>query len=238
MTARARRRRPRTPRPPGCGGGAPRAARRPRARRGAPSIASQSSSMPSPRIASVSTIGGCGPDGAEREHLPHVVRASAAACGWSGLLIAITSGISMIPAFSACTESPEPGISTSTTVSAIESTPTSLWPVPTVSRKTTSLPDASSSSSACSVDSARPPRVAARAHRADEDAGVEEVVGEPDAVAEQRAVRERARRVDRDRRRRSARGAHVARRARRSGSTCRRPGEPVNPTACARPVSG
>ena len=46
----------------------------------------------------------------------------------------------MIPAFSACTESPEPGISTSTTVSAIESTPTSLWPVPTVSRKTTSLP--------------------------------------------------------------------------------------------------
>ena len=63
----------------------------------------------------------------------------------------------MIPAFSACTESPEPGISASTTVSAIESTPTSLWPVPTVSRKTTSLPDASSRSSAWSVDSARPP---------------------------------------------------------------------------------
>ena len=40
--------------------------------------------------------------------------------------------------------------------------------------------------------------MAARAHRADEDARVEEVVGEPDAVAEQRAVRERARRVDRD----------------------------------------
>ena len=44
-----------------------------------------------------------------------------AASGWSSLLIAITSGISMIPAFSAWTESPEPGISTSTTVSAIES---------------------------------------------------------------------------------------------------------------------
>ena len=40
--------------------------------------------------------------------------------------------------------------------------------------------------------------MAARAHRADEDAGVEEVVGEPDPVAEQRAVRERARRVDGD----------------------------------------
>ena len=40
--------------------------------------------------------------------------------------------------------------------------------------------------------------MAARAHRADEDALVEEVVGEADAVAEQRALRERARRVDRD----------------------------------------
>jgi hypothetical protein len=39
-------------------------------------------------------------------------------------------------------------------------------------------------------------RPAAR-HRADEDAGVEEVVGQPDAVAEQRAVREGRRRVDR-----------------------------------------
>ena len=64
----------------------------------------------------------------------------------------------MIPAFSAWIESPEPGISASTTVSAIESTPTSLWPVPTVSRKTTSLPEASSTSSACSVVSASPPR--------------------------------------------------------------------------------
>ena len=40
--------------------------------------------------------------------------------------------------------------------------------------------------------------MAARPHRADEDARVEEVVGEPDPVAEQRALRERARRVDRD----------------------------------------
>src|SRR5581483_8511128 len=35
-------------------------------------------------------------------------------------------------------------------------------------------------------------------HRADEDVRVEEVVGEPDPVAEQRALGERARRVDRD----------------------------------------
>ena len=64
----------------------------------------------------------------------------------------------MIPAFNACTASPEPGMRTSRTVSAIPITSTSLCPAPTVSRKTTSLPAASSTSSACSVASARPPR--------------------------------------------------------------------------------
>ncbi len=64
----------------------------------------------------------------------------------------------MIPAFSACTESPEPGMSTSRTVSAMPMISTSLWPVPTVSRYTSSLPAASSTSSACSVASASPPR--------------------------------------------------------------------------------
>src|SRR5205085_4644666 len=48
--------------------------------------------------------------------------------------------------------------------------------------------------------------VAARAHRADEDALVEEMVGEPDPVAEERALAERARGVDRD----HADGAAVA----------------------------
>ena len=45
---------------------------------------------------------------------------------------------------------------------------------------------------------AEPAERAAVGHRADEDARVEEVVGEADAVAEQRAVRERRRRVDRE----------------------------------------
>ena len=40
--------------------------------------------------------------------------------------------------------------------------------------------------------------MAAGAHRADVDAGIEEVLGESDPVAEQRSLRERARRVDRD----------------------------------------
>src|SRR5580765_3997576 len=38
--------------------------------------------------------------------------------------------------------------------------------------------------------------VAARAHRADEDAWIEEVVGKADAIAEQRAMGERARGID------------------------------------------
>src|SRR5688572_7308909 len=40
--------------------------------------------------------------------------------------------------------------------------------------------------------------VAARAHRADEDARIEKVLRQPDPVAEQRALRERARRIHRD----------------------------------------
>ena len=114
--------------------------------------------MPSPRTASVRTIGGFHPSCGPSESTWRTSFSIVFAIGWSILLIAITSGISMIPAFSAWIESPEPGISASTTVSAIESTPTSLCPVPTVSRKTTSLPAASSTSSACSVVSARPPR--------------------------------------------------------------------------------
>ena len=71
-----------------------------------------------------------------------------------------------------------------------------------------------------------PAQVSARAHRADVDARIEEVVGEPDAVAEKRAARERARR-DRPRPRpRFDPRRGCARRARRSGSTSRRPAGP------------
>ena len=121
-------RRPRTPRPRGCGArrsssapvglepGAVRRRSRPTARRCPRRAAPRSarSAAAAPTAPSASTC--------------RTSFAVCRACGWSALLIAITSGISMIPAFSACTESPEPGISASTTVSAIESTPTSLWP--------------------------------------------------------------------------------------------------------------
>src|SRR5207247_11121806 len=52
--------------------------------------------------------------------------------------------------------------------------------------------------------------MAARAHRADEDTRVEEMVGEPDAIAEQRALRKRARRIDRDHADALLPAAHVA----------------------------
>ena len=144
----------------------------------------------------------------------------------------------MIPAFSAWTESPEPGISTSSTVSAMPITSTSLWPVPTVSRKTTSLPAASSSEQRLQRRLREPAEVAARPHRADEDAGVEEVVGEPDPVAEQRALRERARRVDGDDADRAALGSRTWRTSALISEDFPTPGGPVTPIAYARPVCG
>ncbi len=74
----------------------------------------------------------------------------------------------------------------------------------------------------------QPAERAARRHRADEDARVEEVLGQPDPVAEQRAAAERRARVDRQHRDRALERALVGderpdqRRLARAG----RPGEP------------
>ena len=88
---------------------------------------------------------------------PRISRTIVSVSGWSALLITITSGISITPAFSAWIESPEPGISTSTIVSAWSMMSISAWPTPTVSTNTSSRPAASSSSAACSAASDRPP---------------------------------------------------------------------------------
>ena len=128
----------------------------------------------------------------------------------------------MIPAFSACTESPEPGMSTSTTgVGDPDHLDLALAGADRLEEDEL-LAGGVEQEQRLQRRLGEPAEVAARAHRADEDAGVEEVVGEADAVAEQRALRERARRVDGD-------DADLARRARaraaaapRSGSTCRR----------------
>ena len=110
-----------------------------------------------PRRASVSTISGRR-SGSASATIERTSFSIVFAPSRSILLIAITSGISMIPAFSACTESPEPGMRTRSTASAIPVTSTSLWPAPTVSTKTTSFPAASRRSTACKVVSASPPR--------------------------------------------------------------------------------
>ena len=83
-----------------------------------------------------------------------------------------------------------------------------------------------------------PAEMAARPHRADEDAGVEEVVGEPDPVAEQRALRERARRIDRDDARPSCPRSRTCRTSALISDDLPTPGGPVTPTTNAEPVSG
>ena len=120
--------------------------------------------------------------------------------GWSDLLTTMMSGISITPAFNAWMESPEPGISTSTTESAWSITSTSACPTPTVSRNTSSLPAASISSAVCSDRLGEPAERAPGRHRADEHARVEEVLGQPDPVAQQRAAAEGRRGIDRQHR--------------------------------------
>ena len=202
------RRRSRRPRPRGCAHAAPRARRRPRGRPGEPRSRPTARPLPcrsAPR-SSRSAVRHRGPSAS-------IWRTSfliAEASGWSALLIAITSGISMIPAFSACTASPEPGISTSTTVSAAVATPISFWPGADRLDEDDVLPGGVEDEHGLQRRLGEAARVAAGAHRADEHAGVEEVLGEPDPVAEERAAGERARRVDRDHARPSSpRRAHV-----------------------------
>ena len=113
--------------------------------------------MPSARLASVLTIGTRQPSWGPSDSTPRISRTIVSVSGWSDLLTTITSGISITPALSAWIESPEPGISTSTTVSAWSMMSTSAWPTPTVSSRTSSLPLASISSAAWRVASDRPP---------------------------------------------------------------------------------
>ena len=169
---------------------------------------------------------------------PRTSRTIVSVSGWSALLTTITSGISITPAFSAWIESPEPGISASTIVSA--------WSTMSISR----LADADGLEQdvvlARGVHQQRrlqrrlgeaAERAAGR-HRADEDARVEEVLGEADPVAEQGALGERARGVDREHRRprgRALRSSAVSAPIRVLLPT---PGGPVKPTIRALPVRG
>ena len=82
-----------------------------------------------------------------------------------------------------------------------------------------------------------PAQVPAGPHRADEDLGIEEVVGEPDPVAEQRARGERAGRVDRDDADRLASSPRARRTSAARSVDFPTPGGPVMPTTYALPVS-
>ena len=144
----------------------------------------------------------------------------------------------MIPAFSACTESPEPGMSTSSTVSAIADHLDLALPRADRLEEDDVLARRVEDEQRLQRRLGETAEMAARPHRADEDAGVEEVVGEADAVAEQRAVRERARRVDRDDADRACSRARTWRTSAEMRLDLPTPGGPVSPTAYALPVSG
>ena len=102
-------------------------------------------------------IGTCQPSLGPSASTARISRIIVSVIGWSDLLTTITSGISITPALSAWIESPEPGIRTSTTVSAWSMMSTSPCPTPTVSSRTSSLPAASIRSAAWRVASDRPP---------------------------------------------------------------------------------
>ena len=105
----------------------------------------------------------------------------------SALVTTSTSGTSMIPAFRNCSTSPEPGCTTTATVSATSATSVSDWPTPTVSITTTSKA-AASAWAAARVAGARPP---SRSPAAVERMNTPRSAGsrvDPRAVAEQRAA--------------------------------------------------
>ena len=83
-----------------------------------------------------------------------------------------------------------------------------------------------------------PAERAARRHRADEDARVQEVLGQPDPVAQQRAAAERRGRVDREHGDLSRSSVRWWRISAPISVDLPAPGGPVKPTIDALPVCG
>ena len=121
---------------------------------------SHKASTPSPVEPMVGTIGGrhasCGKS--ERSSICSRSRRVSSTPLRSALLITNTSAISMRPALFACTESPQPGFTTTTVVSALPAISTSTWPTPTVSTKTHKRPIASSNRIASGAANDKPPK--------------------------------------------------------------------------------
>ena len=104
----------------------------------------------------------------------------------------------------ACTPSPQPGLTTTTVVSAAPAISSSTWPTPTVSTRIHGVPLASSTRIACGVAVGEAAELAARGHRTDEHAGIGGVGAHAHAVAEDGPAGPWARRVDREHRDRVA----------------------------------
>jgi hypothetical protein len=88
-------------------------------------------------VATVGTIGGFHSLWA-RATIARRSRRVALVSGRSALFTTSTSATSSTPAFAAWTESPMPGTTSTTVVSAAEAISTSAWPTPTVSTRMTS----------------------------------------------------------------------------------------------------
>ena len=147
----------------------------------------------------MSTTGGSQPSRcAPRWSIERTACAARSAPSRSALLIANTSPISISPALSACTASPDSGTSTTSVVSAVSATSSSLCPTPTVSIRMRSKPTASSTSHTSLVAAASPPSEPREAIERMKTPGSPDELPHPHAVAEHRAARERAGRVDRD----------------------------------------
>ena len=165
------------------------------------SIFSASSATPSPRAASVRRIGTFQPSGSwESASTPRTSRTIVSVIGWSALLTTITSGISITPGLQRLDRVARAGHQRQhDRVGVVDDVDLRLADADGLDQDVVfagrvhhqrhlqrRLGEAAEG--------------AAGGHRADEDAGVEEVLGEADAVAEQGAAGERAGGVDREHR--------------------------------------
>ena len=167
---------------------------------------------------------------------PRISRTIVSVSGWSALLTTITSGISITPGLQRLDRVARAGHQHEhDRVGVVDDVDLGLADADGLEEHVVACPAASISSAACSAASDEPAERAAVGHRADEDARVEEVLGQADAVAEQRALGERRGGVDRQ---------HGDRRARPRGAALvsapisvdlPTPGGPVKPTTAALP---
>ncbi len=96
----------------------------------------------------------------------------------------------------ACMESPQPGVTTTTVVSAADAISTSIWPTPTVSTMTTRDAGRTEQAHGVGHGQGEPAEVAPRRHGPDEHGRVEGVLAHAHAVAQDRPPAEGRGRVD------------------------------------------